>query len=944
MIIIYSGGLDSTVLLHEYQKDIKMAISFDYGSKHNQKEIKYAKKNTKKLGIEHKIIKLPFINELFKSDLLKNGGEIPDGHYEEENMKSTVVPFRNGIMLSIAAGIADSIGAKKILIANHAGDHCIRADQNVLTVNGLKKISELVQGQKIYSYNTETKKTEIDTVNKIWKKGRPSNILEVIFKNGEKLYATDQHEVYKCYLSEYNKNFGFVKTIKKTKLNEFDVKDICMLPHIEQPYNEELNLDIKDFISNLIPSHFFEIFDLIDDDESYYLKSKTQNRNLTSISKKCGVEDLIEILCWYLTEGYTKKKSNSAASNFNSVISQTSSHNMNYSIQIENLIKKITNNISLDNKKIFNGQIREINFNINGTLSAFVQSCGRTSKEKHIPEYLFNLLQINKDIRNIFLSTMLKGDGHFSKYNINQTQYTSFSPILLKQMIVLFMIDGNKVNLSNKNSITMTTINRSINQSLFENLFMNNIKEINIVENNQEVYDISVEKNHNFFCGENGMILVSNSIYPDCRESFIGEMNSAIAYGTENHVNILAPYTSITKREIALIGQKLGVDFKNTWSCYKGNDLQCGTCVSGDTDILMSDYTYKKIKDIEIGDEILGYDFENKKILPNKVLNFFNNGYKNTKKYYIDEKTYLECTPDHHVARQNESKHVKFNKIENIFKKLKHNKIFYFNNQKNIISNEDNFWLGWLCGIWDGDGTISIPKNWPNQKCMSIVCNIPEMVKLIQEKLDYFGFSNRLGNHTSKNILLSENVFNIPIINIRKTYDANKLIDMFDWEKNKTNKDFICGWLRGMIDTDGNVNKNSYRISQSKLDKVEKIIYSLQFLNINYTRQISKKENHKGVLKCNFDQNTFCLNNKTLINNILGMKTIKFGTDNILLKHFNKTQFINSVEMEEPQEVFDITTEFGNYIANGILVHNCGTCVERKEALEGFDPTVYETK
>lgn len=128
MVIIYSGGLDSTVLLHQYQKDIKLAITFDYDSKHNNKEIECAKKNIKKLGIKHIIIKLPFINENFKSNLLKSGGDIPNGEYDSENMKSTVVPFRNGIMLSIAAGIADSIGAKKVLIANHAGDHHIYPD------------------------------------------------------------------------------------------------------------------------------------------------------------------------------------------------------------------------------------------------------------------------------------------------------------------------------------------------------------------------------------------------------------------------------------------------------------------------------------------------------------------------------------------------------------------------------------------------------------------------------------------------------------------------------------------------------------------------------------------------------------------------------------------------------------------------------------------------
>jgi 7-cyano-7-deazaguanine synthase len=71
---------------------------------------------------------LPFINELFDSDLLRSGGPIPEGHYEEANMKQTVVPFRNGIMLAVAAGYAETIGAEAIVIAAHAGDHAIYPD------------------------------------------------------------------------------------------------------------------------------------------------------------------------------------------------------------------------------------------------------------------------------------------------------------------------------------------------------------------------------------------------------------------------------------------------------------------------------------------------------------------------------------------------------------------------------------------------------------------------------------------------------------------------------------------------------------------------------------------------------------------------------------------------------------------------------------------------
>ncbi len=129
-LVVFSGGMDSTVLLLDcisrYPK--VAAVSFDYGSKHNGRELPLAMATCERLGVDHKIISLPFINELFSSTLLASGEEVPNGAYDEPSMKSTVVPFRNGIMLSIAAGYAESIGAAKVLLGSHAGDHFIYPD------------------------------------------------------------------------------------------------------------------------------------------------------------------------------------------------------------------------------------------------------------------------------------------------------------------------------------------------------------------------------------------------------------------------------------------------------------------------------------------------------------------------------------------------------------------------------------------------------------------------------------------------------------------------------------------------------------------------------------------------------------------------------------------------------------------------------------------------
>ena len=127
-VIVVSGGMDSITLLYDKKEEIALAVTFDYGSKHNAREIAWAKVHCGRLGIRHIVIKLDFMQKYFTSSLLEGGDEIPEGHYADENMKSTVVPFRNGIMLSVAAGIAESNGLKKILIANHGGAHTIYPD------------------------------------------------------------------------------------------------------------------------------------------------------------------------------------------------------------------------------------------------------------------------------------------------------------------------------------------------------------------------------------------------------------------------------------------------------------------------------------------------------------------------------------------------------------------------------------------------------------------------------------------------------------------------------------------------------------------------------------------------------------------------------------------------------------------------------------------------
>lgn len=166
--IIVSGGMDSITMLYDFKDSIALGISFDYGSNHNAKEIPLAKMHCERLGIKHITIPLDFMPQYFKSSLLEGSDAIPEGHYEEENMKSTVVPFRNGIMLAIAVGVAESNGLKKIFIANHGGDHTIYPDCRPKFIEAFDKASSAgtFEGLTIEAPYTNITKADIAKIGK----------------------------------------------------------------------------------------------------------------------------------------------------------------------------------------------------------------------------------------------------------------------------------------------------------------------------------------------------------------------------------------------------------------------------------------------------------------------------------------------------------------------------------------------------------------------------------------------------------------------------------------------------------------------------------------------------------------------------------------------------------------------------------------------------------
>ena len=166
VVAVYSGGIDSTVMLYSMRElgiDIRGALSVDYGQKH-RKEIEVAASVCRSLGIEHQVANLSGTSGLFcHSGLVDSNLAVPEGHYEEESMKSTVVPNRNMILISLATAWAVTKEAEAVAYAAHSGDHAIYPDCRESFASALDKAIQLCDWASVRLYRpfVDSSKTEI---------------------------------------------------------------------------------------------------------------------------------------------------------------------------------------------------------------------------------------------------------------------------------------------------------------------------------------------------------------------------------------------------------------------------------------------------------------------------------------------------------------------------------------------------------------------------------------------------------------------------------------------------------------------------------------------------------------------------------------------------------------------------------------------------------------
>ena len=130
VLVLLSGGVDSATALHWACREHTVigALAFDYGSNHAARELACAREQAARAGVPLHEIDLRPVAHYLSSALLSGAEAIPTGDYSEDNMRQTVVPFRNGIFLAVAAGVAESSGAEALVIAAHSGDHALYPD------------------------------------------------------------------------------------------------------------------------------------------------------------------------------------------------------------------------------------------------------------------------------------------------------------------------------------------------------------------------------------------------------------------------------------------------------------------------------------------------------------------------------------------------------------------------------------------------------------------------------------------------------------------------------------------------------------------------------------------------------------------------------------------------------------------------------------------------
>ncbi len=185
-ILVYSGGLDSTVLLYHllHEGCEVRCLSVDYGQRH-RRELVAAAEICRRVGVEHRVADLSGIRPLLSGGALTGDANVPDGHYAAETMKITVVPNRNMILLAVAIGWAVSLKFEAVAYAAHAGDHAIYPDCRPEFVEAMDRAAALCDWHSVRIVRPFIDRTKGDIVRLGAELGAPFEQTWSCYRGGE---------------------------------------------------------------------------------------------------------------------------------------------------------------------------------------------------------------------------------------------------------------------------------------------------------------------------------------------------------------------------------------------------------------------------------------------------------------------------------------------------------------------------------------------------------------------------------------------------------------------------------------------------------------------------------------------------------------------------------------------------------------------------------------
>jgi 7-cyano-7-deazaguanine synthase in queuosine biosynthesis/intein/homing endonuclease len=544
------------------------ALTFRYGQRH-EAEIEAARRVAASFDVAgHTIAQIDL--RAFGGSALTDDIEVPKNRALEEmgeGIPVTYVPARNTIFLSFALAWAEVLGASDIFIGVNALDYCVPASTDIMTEQGVKKIQDIKVGERVLSYGKDGMSWK--RVVSHWLSKHQDNLLRI--SCGRNIFeCTPNHHMLKV---DYEKKFRLLmnKRIVHVQAQELKVGDYLLVPSQEADVdrNAEEEFDFTPYISGVRWAQ--EQLEIKDGK----VGRVTGVRNYLPL--KCQLSDVLTLLGWYVTEGWM--------TNCNGVcISQTDPQN------IQSIVQSITSlglrarleSSRNDNKTIFFSH---------PVISHWFKTLGTHAQQKRLPEWCLRLP--NRYLAVLF-ETLIKGDGswnHQAKqngkpYNHFYCDFHSSSEVLLKQTIYVAMRLGYRSSMQRTKSGVYSARFSKPRSRMMNGASLMKITAIEVVKNEGDLYDITVEDNHTFVGGRHGFIIAGQSGYPDCRPEYIEAFQKMADLATkagvegEQRLKIHTPLIQLTKAQIISKGIELGVDYSLTVTCYgpSAKGAACGEC------------------------------------------------------------------------------------------------------------------------------------------------------------------------------------------------------------------------------------------------------------------------------------------------------------------------------------------------------------------------------